>query len=60
VYSILEGTGTITLDDQIHPLAPGTVVLIPAGTRHQVTSPGGLKTIVVAMPPFQEADEHFD
>jgi len=60
VYSILEGTGKIELDGTWHDIGPGTVISIPAGTRHRLVSPGGVKTIVVAIPPFDDEDEHFD
>lgn len=60
VYSILEGTGRIELDGVWHDVRPGSVVLIPAGTRHRIVSEAGLKTVVVAVPPFDPADEFVD
>ena len=60
VYYILEGTGKIELNGRWFDLEPGTVVHIEPGTRHRVVSPGGLRTIVVAVPPFRAEDEHFD
>lgn len=60
VYYILEGSGKIELNGEWHPVEPGTVVWIEAGTRHRVVSEGGLKTIVVALPAFNPADEWFD
>jgi mannose-6-phosphate isomerase-like protein (cupin superfamily) len=60
VYYILEGTGKIELNGNWYELEPGTVIHIAPGTRHQVVSEAGLKTIVVAIPPFQAEDEFFD
>ncbi len=60
VYYILEGTGKIELNGDWHDLEPGTTVWIEPGTRHRVVSAAGLKTIVVALPAFDAADEWFD
>lgn len=60
VYYILSGTGKMELADEWVDVEPGTVVLIEAGTRHRVVSPGGLQTVVVAIPGFREEDEFFD
>lgn len=60
VYYILEGSGKIELNGEWTDVEPGTVVWIEAGTRHRVVSDAGLKTIVVALPAFDAADEWFD
>jgi mannose-6-phosphate isomerase-like protein (cupin superfamily) len=60
VYYILEGTGKIELNAEWFDVAPGAVIHIEPGTRHRVVSERGLKTIVVAIPPFRDDDEHFD
>ena len=60
VYYILEGTGKIELNGEWLAIEPGMVVYIEPGTRHRVVSDAGLKTIVVAIPPFRDDDEHFD
>jgi mannose-6-phosphate isomerase-like protein (cupin superfamily) len=60
VYSILDGTGRIELDGEWHDVGPGSVVLIPAGTKHRIQSDGGIRTVVVAVPPFDPADEFVD
>jgi mannose-6-phosphate isomerase-like protein (cupin superfamily) len=60
VYYILEGIGRIELDGAWHEVRPGSVVNIPAGTRHRIESDAGLRTIVVAVPPFEAADEFLD
>ena len=58
VYYILEGSGTMELDGESVALTPGTVVYIPAGTRHR--GYGDFTTIVVGTPAFEESDEYFD
>jgi mannose-6-phosphate isomerase-like protein (cupin superfamily) len=58
VYYILEGTGKVELNGKWHDVSPGSVVNIPAGTRHRIVSEKGLKTVVVAVPPFDEKDEY--
>lgn len=60
VYYILEGTGKVELDGEWFDVRPGSVIHIPAGTRHRVVGEQGVKTIVVATPPFCDADEWFD
>jgi mannose-6-phosphate isomerase-like protein (cupin superfamily) len=60
VYYILEGTGKVELDGEWFDVEPGSVVSIPARTRHRIISEEGLKTVVVAIPPFEEADEFVD
>lgn len=60
VYYILEGTGKIELNGAWHDLDPGTVIWIEPGTRHRVVSEHGLRTVVVALPAFDAADEWFD
>jgi mannose-6-phosphate isomerase-like protein (cupin superfamily) len=60
VYYILEGIGKIELNGVWHELCPGVVIHIEPGTRHRVVSKDGIKTIVIAIPPFQPSDEHFD
>ena len=60
VYYILAGTGRMELDAETVDVEPGMVVSIEPGTRHRLVSPGGVRTIVVAVPPFDPEDEYFD
>lgn len=60
VYYILEGTGQMELGEDTVAIDPGCVIAIAAGTRHRLFSPLGVKTIVVAVPAFDPADEYFD
>lgn len=40
VWTVLEGTGQFLSDEQPLPLAPGTVVAVPAGKSHGVRNDG--------------------
>jgi mannose-6-phosphate isomerase-like protein (cupin superfamily) len=57
VYYILTGTGQIELDGDWHEVYPGTTIHIPSGCPHRLRSEQGIRTIVVAIPPFDPADE---
>lgn len=57
VYYILSGTGKVELDGDWRDIGPGSVVHIPAGVRHRVVADGEIETVVVAVPPFDPADE---
>lgn len=56
LYYVLEGEGHIELDGQIHPLTPGTAVLIQPGCRHRAVGEN-LKILNVPVPKFDPADE---
>jgi quercetin dioxygenase-like cupin family protein len=32
-YTILEGTGTMQVGDEEHPIGPGSLIVVPAGVR---------------------------
>ena len=56
IYIVLEGSGTLELDQERVPLRPGTAVLIPPGVVHRAV--GKLKILNVSVPPFNPKDEH--
>jgi len=60
VYYILSGTGKMELNGSWVDLEPGTVLWIEPGTRHRLVSGEGIRTVVVALPAFDAADEFFD
>ena len=60
VYYILTGTGKVELDGEWSAVRPGDVVHIPAGVRHRVVADDEIETVVVAVPPFDPADEFLD
>ena len=57
LYYVLECEGHIELDGQIHPLTPGTSVLIKPGCRHRAVGKN-LKILNVPVPKFNPDDEY--
>lgn len=55
IQYILEGTGTIWLDDKQVHVKPGDLIVIPKGTAHAGTKPDGngrpFKAIAIKTPP---------
>ena len=60
VYYVLEGTGRMELNGEWVDVKPGSVIQIDAGTRHRLIADDEVTTVVMAMPAFNPADEHFD
>lgn len=60
VYYVLEGSGRMELNGEWFDVRPGSVIRIDAGTRHRLVADDEVTTLVVAMPAFNPADEHFD
>ncbi len=58
IYLILEGTGFMELDGQLHPVKPMSTIMIKPGCRHRAV--GKLKIINIPIPAFDESDEYFD
>ena len=59
VYYVLAGTGTITLGQEMHPLRPGSVAVIPAGVLHSLEAGPGqeLEFVIFGTPPISMDDE---
>jgi len=55
VYFILEGNGTLELNDDEVELEPGTVVLIERGTAHR--GKGDFRAVIVGVPAQKPEDE---
>ncbi len=62
IYTCLEGTGVLEIDEQAVPLVPGVVAVIPPGARHRARpgTEGTLRILNVVVPPFAEGDEWLD
>ncbi|WP_182866677.1 cupin domain-containing protein [Stieleria mannarensis] len=60
VYVVLEcdDDAAIELNGELHPVKPKTSILIPPGTRHRAV--GCMEVLIVCLPKFDPADEHFD
>jgi quercetin dioxygenase-like cupin family protein len=60
-YYVLEGEGALELDGRLHPVRPGSVILIRPGTRHRaVVGATPLRILNIVVPPFDPEDEWFD
>jgi mannose-6-phosphate isomerase-like protein (cupin superfamily) len=47
VYVVLEGHGTLEVEERSIPLSPGQAVFVPAGTDHRFTGYEGLSVLVI-------------
>ena len=56
LFMVVSGTGTATLNLEAHPVGPGALIAVPAGTRHNVTAgQGPLRLVTVYAPPQHPA-----
>lgn len=55
-FRVEKGTGKAVLDDTPHDLADGSVVIVPAGTKHNVINNGqeSMKLYTLYMPPHHK------
>ena len=53
ILSFVAGSGEAVIEGESRPIAAGSVVVVPAGTRHNFTNQGGepLKLYTVYVPP---------
>ena len=53
ILSFVAGSGEAVIEGESRPIAAGSVVVVPAGTRHNFTNKGGepLKLYTVYVPP---------
>lgn len=55
-YFILEGTGIMEIDGELQEIAPGDAILIPPGSRHQITAASDLRFLCSCAPPYSHDD----
>lgn len=60
LYYILEGTGTLELNDDEIAVEPGMLIVIDPYTTHRLRSPEGVRTLVIGVPAWHPDDEYFD
>jgi mannose-6-phosphate isomerase-like protein (cupin superfamily) len=62
IYFILDGEGTIEIEEEFVPVSKGTIVLIPPNMRHRAISSRALEVLVIMSPALaEEGDtEYFD
>lgn len=46
---VVDGRAEVTVDDQVHPLSTGDMILIPAHRSHAVRAPERFKMILVTL-----------
>ena len=57
LYYVLEGEGTVVLDDTEHAVRPGSIVHIPPGVVHGAK--GRMRVLVIGIPDIAE-DDYFE
>lgn len=57
IYYVLEGEGSILLDDEEHPIKQGSMVHIPPGVVHGAK--GRMRVLVVGIPSLSDTDLYF-
>jgi mannose-6-phosphate isomerase-like protein (cupin superfamily) len=61
LYVILDGAGEMEIEGDRAPVAAGDVVLIPPGSRHQITATDGpLRFLCCCSPPYRHEDTILD
>jgi len=62
IYYIVEGRGTMIIDDERHPVAAGDAIFVPRGSRHSLENTGSvaIRLIVACGPAFFYEDEIFE
>jgi mannose-6-phosphate isomerase-like protein (cupin superfamily) len=58
-YFLLEGEGTMEIDEETRPVVPGDAILIPAGAWHQITASTALRFLCCCAPPYSHDDTYF-
>src|SRR5436305_13372028 len=56
IYHVIDGEGTMVLDDEVIPLRKGAVVYVPRGVRHKAI--GRLTVLTVCIPRGVLHDVH--
>jgi mannose-6-phosphate isomerase-like protein (cupin superfamily) len=59
-YFLLEGTALMDVDGETRDVGPGDAILIPAGSRHQITARSKLRFLCSCSPFYDHADVYFD
>lgn len=54
LYYVLEGSGTVSLDGQEHPVSPGSLLHIPPGVVHGAK--GRMRVLVIGIPDIADDD----
>ena len=61
LYVLLEGEGEMEVDGTRSRVGPGDAILIPPGSRHQITAADALlRFLCCCAPPYSHDDTYFD
>lgn len=58
VVAVLEGVGDVWVDDAPHPVRPGDIAIIPAGTTRGVRASSGRMILLTVVSPPPTAADH--
>lgn len=50
IYHFLQGTGTMTVDDERYPIQPGATIVVPDGAKRGITADGDIVFIGTTRP----------
>lgn len=58
IYFLIEGSGRMQIEDELHAVGPGDAVAIPPGKRHQITNTGQqtLRFLCCCAPAYEHED----
>lgn len=58
IYYILEGTGSMQIDDETRDIGPGDAIAIPPGATHQITNTSDqvMKFLCCCAPAYEHDD----
>jgi quercetin dioxygenase-like cupin family protein len=49
VWQVVEGLGEMTLDNEVHTVSPGAVILIPPQQAHGIANPGPERLVFTSL-----------
>src|SRR5215211_3841061 len=59
-YFILEGSGSMEIDQERREVKVGDCILIPAGSWHTISASEDLRFLCCCAPPYAHEDTYFD
>jgi quercetin dioxygenase-like cupin family protein len=61
IYLILDGGGTMEVDEEATEVGPGDAILIPVGAWHELLAGGdGARLLCCCVPPYTHDDTYFE
>jgi len=60
IYLVVDGHGELEVEGETRPVGPGDAVLIPPGSRHELTAGSeGVRLYCCCVPPYSDDDTYF-